>query len=170
MEKLKKSDRELIMSNWRTCLTSMRVYKSMRLAKINGPLLVGLYLAERTGKELYSVEPHVHNLTDPCGFMTLTLSYPLRNKHDTDWDSFSRKSHDIEFPAACKRLHAQTLFPLQDDLSLSQILRAYEVYIEQKISFITKSLYIDPICYLTWCGRIDDAKRMVEKSVVTLSE
>lgn len=133
-------------------------------------MLTGLYLEENRGNEYYVVIPHVHNLSRPTDSVTLTLSYPLRNNRNTYQDDFTLKSHDRKFPDACKRLYDQTLFPLGEELSLAQILGAYEIYLERKLSFITKSLYVDPVCYLTWCGKIDEAKRMAEKNINILDD
>src|SRR5687768_3130780 len=112
MQKFKKKDRERIMSDWRACLPAMKLYKSMSFMKRNGPLIVGLYLQEDRGSTSYQVIPYVHNLSRPTRAVTLTLGYPLRNKRNTYYESFTLKSHDREFPDGCKRLQKQTLFPL----------------------------------------------------------
>ncbi len=168
--KFKKSNRERFMSDWRKCLPAMREYKSMVLMKRNGPILTGIYLQENRSNDKYIVIPHAHSLLHKSDSVSLNLYYPLKNIRNTYQDDFTIKSHGREFPDACKRLHAQTLFPLGEDLSLSQILRAYKIYIDRKISFITISMYIDPVCYLTWCGKIDEAKRMAEKNIKILSD
>lgn len=169
-QRFRKADREKIISDWRKCLPAMRVERSMTLAKRNGPILVGLYLQETRGNDSYSVIPFVHNLSRHNNFVTLTLFYPLKNKRNTYHERFTIQSHEREFSDACKRLHKQTLFPLGENLSLSQILGAYEDYIERKISFITDPMYVDPVCYLTWCGKINEAKRLAEKNIKILAD
>lgn len=160
MQKFKKADREKFMSDWRSCVPAMRQRKSMSLAKRNGPLIVGLYLQENRLNTSYIVIPYVHNLTRRTNSVSLTLSYPLRTKRNTYQDDFTVKSHDREFPEACKRLHKQTLFPLSSELSLQQILNAYERYISEGLLHDAPIfLYEDILSLLAWCGKLAEAKR-----------
>lgn len=171
MQKFKKADRERFMSDWRKCLPAMRVYKSMMLMKRNGPILVGLWLKENRANTNYTVNPFVHNLVRPTGFVTLTLRYPLRTKRNTYQDDFTLKSHDREFPDACKRLHSQTIFPLGENLSLSEIINAYDTAMQRKLVIDSlEFLYEDILCYLTWCGKRTEAEKRLTKYIRMMSE
>lgn len=170
MQKFTKPDREKILSDWRSCVPAMRPYKSMWLAKRNGPLIVGLCLKENRANTSYTVVPHVHNLTRPFGVVSLTLSFPVKNKRNTYQDDFTLKSHDHEFTDACKRLHKQTLFPLIEKLTLTQILNAYDVAIERKLTLDSPDrLYEDILCLLMWCGNRVKATRRLAKYIQIMS-
>lgn len=160
MQKFKKADREKFMSDWKSCVPAMRRERSMSLMKRNGPVLVGLYLKENRANTSYKVIPHVHSLIRPSDAVSLTLSYPLRNRRNTYHDDFTLKSHDREFPEACKRLHNQTLFPLTRDLSLAQIVGAYESFIDRNLGVSAPTfLYEDIISFFAWCGKLTEAKK-----------
>jgi hypothetical protein len=171
MQKFRKADREKIMSDWRACVSSMRLFKSMMLMKRNGPILVGLWLKENRGNTYYTVNPFVHNLLTPTGFVSLKLMYPLKNKRNTYQDDFTLKSHDREFPDACKRLHKQTLFPLTEELTLGQIISAFDLSIERKLTLDSHDhLYEDILRLLTWCGQTVEATKRLPKYIQIMSE
>lgn len=159
MKKFKKSDRERFMSDWLKCLPAMRVERSMSLMKRNGPILVGLYLQEDRGSEHYIAVPHVHNLTRPTNFVTLTLAYPLKNRKNTYKEMFTVDSHNREIHDACSRLRRQTIFPLDESLSISQVVKAYDTSISKNLVLDSREkLYEDILSLLTWCGRTAEAE------------
>ena len=171
MEKFKKKDRERILSDWRSCVPSMSSNKSMSLMKRNGPLIVGLSLREDRGNTSYKVIPYVHSLLRETSDITLTLNYPLRTQQGTYYDNFTLKSHDREFSDACKRLHKQTLFPLNESLSLSQIIGAYEEYIARGLNIESPIfLYEDIVSFFAWCGKLDEARRRLLNYVSVMSD
>lgn len=160
MEKIRKMHRERIMSDWRSCLPAMRQFKSMTLMKRNGPIVTGLYLQENRDNTWYKVIPYVHNLSRQKNVVTHTLDYALRNKRNDYLDFFTLKAHDREFSDACKRLHNQTLFPLTRDLSLTQIIAAYESFIDRNLGVSAPTfLYEDIISLFAWYGKLSEAKR-----------
>lgn len=171
MDKFKKKDREKILSDWRSCVPAMRSDRSMSLMKRNGPMIVGLYLQEDRANTSYQIIPYVHNLTRPTSSVTLTLYYPLRNRRDTYHESLTLKSHEREFPGASKRLHGQTLFPLEESLSLMEITRAYETYISRGLSMSMPTfLYEDIISLFAWFGRLREAEKRITQYTAIMGD
>lgn len=133
-------------------------------------MVVGLCLKENRANTFYTVVPHVHNLTRPFGAVSLTLSYPIRNKRNTYYDDFTLKSHEREFPDACVRLHKQTLFPLGESLSISQIVHAYDLYMEKNLGLYSPEfMYEDILCLLSWCGQSAEASKRLSKYIDMMS-
>lgn len=171
MEKFGKQIERRVTEDWCRCFPAMKAYKSMWLLKRNGPLLVGICLEENRDSTTYRIIPHVHNLTRPSTFVSLTLWLPLYDKRNYYYQSVTVKTHDNIFEDACERLHRHSLFPLSERLTLTQILSAYKKYIglDTLTSKYPLTLFDDIIRLLIWCGKTDEAKNKLSEFMKTMS-
>ena len=148
-----------ITQDWLKLFPEMVVYKPMWLIKRNGPLLVGVCLERVLGNTAYCPVIHIHNLCRPKGFISLTLWNPLQNKRGTYYQTINVKSHTSSFEDAGKRLRQQSIFPISEKLTLSEILLAYQKYLmlNMQDSKYPIFIYEDIISLRVWCGKRREA-------------
>lgn len=171
MEKFSRTDKNRVCGDWMKAFPAMGRYRPMWLLKRNGPILVGICLDGNRDNTAYRIIPHIHNLARPTGFVSLQLRYPLINKRGTYREELTVKSHDKEFSDATERLKKQTLFPLSEELSLSNILSACDRYVGLNLAVETPIfIYEDVISLLVWCGDPVEATRRLAEYVRIMSD
>lgn len=151
---------------------AMGRYRPMWLLKRNGPVLVGICLSGNRDNTAYRIIAHIHNLARPTGFVSLQLHNPLINKKGTYREELTLKSHDKEFLEAAERLKRQSLFPLSEDLSLSNLLSACSRYVGSRnlVAETPMFIYEDVITLLSWCGKLSIAKRKLGDYVKIMAD
>lgn len=171
MNSLNLNLKKQITQDWLNFFPEMSFFKPMWLIKRNGPLLIGVCLESVLGNTAYRPVLHIHNLCRPTGFISLTLWNPIQNKRNTNYQTINIKSHTYSFEEAAKSLRQQSLFPISEKTSLSEILTAYQKYLRLNMPSSKYPIFIyeDIISLLTWCGKRKEAEKKFNDFVKIMS-
>ncbi|WP_157522048.1 hypothetical protein [Mitsuaria sp. 7] len=165
--KINKSLKLSLTQDWLGLFPEMGLYEPMWLARRIGPLIQGILLKPTQGNESYCPTVHLHALTRPTGFITIGLGQPLLTERTQAHDSLKLLHHEKNFHSAALRLRRESLLPLEGDLGLDQVLKAYIEH--ESVGFAQNKYPIlhfeSSISLLSWAGRIDEGRDFLDQCV-----
>lgn len=143
-----------ITRDWAREFPGLGIYKPRWLLRRAGPLLVGICLDKGAASDAYLPCFHVHFLGREFPCVSLTLLTALRSEHSGGPRGIPVRWHDQQYKAAAADLACQVPLPLEGDLPLRQILRAYRDYAATPLGQVEPVLlYRDAILLTAWAGR-----------------
>ena len=163
MKKLTPTAKRKITEDWNRRFPEMGFYKPLHLLRRVGPLLIGILLERDSTNDCYLPTFHVHNLGNIFPVITLTLSEPLRTETTQAPDKIKVSQHASRFKEACKQLSYQAPLPLEGNVQLSAVIRAYKASFGKPTTHYQVELLEDTIMISSWC-------RDEERAVALLSE
>jgi hypothetical protein len=116
-------------------------------------MLQGIVLEKDSSNRTYRPALHVHNLARNSRYITLTLCDGLRTIRTNAPETISVRDHAATFADAARRLETQSLLPLDGDLEVEQVLKAYETFLarDNVYSFDPK-LFEDMAAVCAWAN------------------
>lgn len=175
---LTRANEKQITEDWRQEIPCLGIYRPRHLLRRVGPLLVGICLDRDSSGEIYNPTFHVHSLCLADDTVSLMLGTQLRSERSGGPSYVEVKWHGQKYKEAAARMVRQSLLPLDGDLSLDQVIKAYHIYLSSPLGRAHPvSPYQDMIVLSAWggdeqgalrflceCLRISDAPREVSFS------
>lgn len=162
ISKLSTAVEKRITNDWASCFPDVCVYEPMHLLRRVGPLLIGVALERDSGNDCYLPTFHVHNLANGFGHITLTLAHPLRTNRTHAPETIPVRWHEERYREAASRLSSQIPLPLSGDVTLKQVLGAYENYIDE--GRYEDLLFEDMALICSWAGEEAEAELIVAEA------
>jgi len=176
-EKLTPAIEKKITQDWAREFPGMGIYKKRWLMRRVGPLLIGICLDRDSHGDQY--KPCFHVFFLGCEWdgdePALTLWSPLRTRRTGASDAVKVRWHEERYRDAVERIEEQALLPLEGDVTLDQVLQAYQEYHRRmpwgKPTLAANvMLMCDVIMLLAWCGRRTEAEQALEEVLATATE
>lgn len=163
LEKLTSKLKKKYTEDWLQAFPKFGVYRPMWLMKRNGPILVGICLERYASNDSYRPKVHVHNLLRASRIISLSMSFTLFERIGFGTLQLSTRDHEKKLEMAISKVREQARIPLNEDLSVDALIIAYNEYMRRPEGAIEGpvSYWLDIVCVLIWCGRIDDAQRSI---------
>jgi len=159
---LTKGTERQITEDWQQEIPNLGIYTARRLLKRVGPLLVGICLERDSSGNKYKPMFHVHCLGAEAPAVFLTLFTQLRSARSGGPDFIQVRFHEEKYKEAAARMVRQSLLPLDGDLSLDQVIKAYQTYLSSPLGrAYPVSLYRDIIILSAWGGRQAEAMKFL---------
>lgn len=157
--KLKKQ----ITEDWLKCFPDLGIFKPMWLLRRIGPIVLGILLDRDSSNEAYRPTFHVHNLSKPSTFITLTLMEPLLTIKTSAPETLRADFHSRNFEDAADRLRRQIPVPLTGPIRQVDIINAYKRYMKQPLGRFPLHLFEDIITIHLWCGDPNSAEQSLSE-------
>jgi|CXWL01.1.fsa_nt_gi hypothetical protein len=163
-QKLSVPIKRKITERWISAFPDFAVYKPMWLMKRNGPVLIGICLERFSSNDEYRPITHVHNLSRPTGFATLSIASQILDPTRRREMRLTAESSEQDIEVAIAQVKSQSTIPLTRKVLLNDILSAYRQYVTNAISSDGYPVfeYEDIVRLLTWCCKLGKARKMVE--------
>ncbi len=165
VETLTAAAKRQITADWAARFPSLGIYKPLWLLRRVGPLLEGIVLDRDRSNATYLPTFHVHNLIRSFSDVSLTLMHRLATERNQVDDRIPVAAHARRCQEAADRLSRQITLPLAGDLSVDQVLAAYERQSTLPIARYDVSLYEDPVEICGWAGQVARASALLERGV-----
>lgn len=159
MTKLTDSIKREITKDWATQFPDLGVYKPLWLLRRVGPLLEGICLNRDSSNERYQPIFHLHSLARAESSLSLTLADELRTARNDTPQKIKVAFHEDHYVEAAQKMNQQASLSLSGDLSLKDVLQAYESYMTRPLGKYPVFLFEDIITILLWCGQTVEAAR-----------
>lgn len=159
---LTKSAEKRITQDWMKEIPSLGVYRPRHLLRRVGPLLVGICLERESGGDVYKPMFHVHCLGKEAPAVFLTLLTQIRSERSGGPDFVQVRFHEEKCKEAAARMVRQSPLPLAGDLSLDQVIKAYQTYLPSPLGqAYPVPLYRDMIILSAWGSRRTEAMKFL---------